>query len=63
MPKSRMHASETPPAMYQGTPGRLGWTRAALVGNVVEIVSVAVAAVVSVMLTGLVEPKLNVGGY
>lgn len=29
----------------------------------VEIVSVAVPAVVPAMLTGLVEPKLKVGGY
>lgn len=34
---------------------------AAVVGAVVETVSVAVAAVVPVMLTGLVVPKLRVG--
>ena len=42
---------------------RLGRTRAALVAAVVVIVSVAVPAEVPVMLTGLVEPKLKVGGY
>ena len=41
----------------------LGRTRAALVAAVVVIVSVAVPAEVPVMLTGLVEPKLKVGGY
>jgi len=41
----------------------LGWTSAALVAAVVVIVSVAVPAEVPVMLTGLVEPKLKVGGY
>ena len=41
----------------------MGRTRAALVAAVVVIVSVAVPAVVPVMLTGLVEPKLKVGGY
>ena len=42
---------------------RLGRTRAALVAAVVVIVSVAVPAEVPVMLTGLVEPKLKLGGY
>ena len=42
---------------------RLGRTRAALVAAVVVIVSVAVPAEVPVMLTGLVGPKLKVGGY
>jgi len=41
----------------------LGRTRAALVAAVVVIVSVAVPAEVPIMLTGLVEPKLKVGGY
>jgi hypothetical protein len=41
----------------------LGWVRAALFGAVVEIVSVAVPAVVPLILTGLLEPKLRVGGY
>jgi hypothetical protein len=41
----------------------LGYSSAALVGAVVEMVSVAVAAVVPEMLTGVVEPKLKVGGY
>ena len=41
----------------------MGWTRAALVAAVVEMVSVAVPAVVPVMPTGVVEPKLSVGRY
>ena len=49
--------------MYHGTAGRLGYARVALVAAVVEMVSVAVPAVVPLMLTGLVEPKLNVGRY
>ena len=63
IPKSRMQARATPPVVYQGTPLRLGRTRAALVAAVVVKVSVAVPAEVPVMLTGLVEPKLKVGGY
>jgi hypothetical protein len=41
----------------------LGRTREALVGAVVETVRVAVPTLVLVMLTGLVELKLKVGGY
>ena len=41
----------------------MGWVRAALVALVVEMVSVAGPAAVPLMLTGLVEPKLRVGGY
>jgi hypothetical protein len=63
IPKSRMQARVAPPAAYQGTPGCLGYANAALVAAVVLIVRVAVPAVVPVMLTGLVEPKLKVGGY
>jgi hypothetical protein len=63
MPNSRRHARVAPPAAYQGTPWRLGYTSAAVVGAVVETVRVAVPALVPVMLTGLVEPKLKVGGY
>ena len=63
MPKRRIPAKAAPPAAYQGTPLCLGRTRAALVAAVVVIVSVAVPAEVPVMLTGLVEPKLKVGGY
>ena len=63
MPKSKIQARAAPPAAYQGTPLCLGRTRAALVAAVVVIVSVAVPAEVPIMLTGLVEPKLKVGGY
>ena len=38
-------------------------TRTELVGAVVRMVRVAVSAEAPVMLTGLVEPKLKVGGY
>ena len=41
----------------------MGYTRVALVAAVVETVRVAVPAVVPVMLTGVVDPKLKVGGY
>jgi len=51
------------PDANQGFPGRFGWTSVALVAAVVEMVSVAVPATVPVMLTGVVEPKLRVGGY
>jgi len=63
MPKSTMQANAILPAAYHGAPGRFGWTRTALVGAVVDIVSVAVPAVVPEMLTGVVDPKLTVGGY
>jgi hypothetical protein len=41
----------------------LGYARTALVAAVVETVSVAVPAVAPVMLAGLLDPKLKVGGY
>ena len=41
----------------------MGWTTAALVAAVVAMERVAVPAVVPEMLTGVVEPKLKVGGY
>jgi hypothetical protein len=63
MPNSNRQANATPPAADHGTPGRLGKARAELVGAVVEMVRVAVPAVAPSMLTGLVEPKLKVGGY
>jgi hypothetical protein len=50
-------------AMYQRTAGCLGFTRDALVGAVVVMVTVAVAAEVPEMLTGFVDPKLKVGPY
>jgi hypothetical protein len=63
MPKSTRHANATPLAAYQGTPGRLGKARAALVAAVVEMVRVPVPAAAPVMFSGLVAPKLKVGGY
>lgn len=63
MPKNSRAARTALPAEYQGGLRDFGYARAALVGAVVETVRVAVPAVVPVMLTGLVDPKLNVGGY
>jgi hypothetical protein len=63
MPRRRTNARVAPPVAYHGTPGRLGYVRAALLAAVVAMVRVAVPAAVVVMLTGLVEPKLKVGGY
>jgi hypothetical protein len=60
MPKRRRQASAAPP-WYQRMPGSAGRVRLEVVGAVVVIVSVAVPAVVPVMETGLVEPKLRVG--
>lgn len=61
MPKNRMQASTVAPGASHGTPGRFGKASALVVGGVVEMVRVAVRAEEPVMLTELVEPKLNVG--
>lgn len=63
MPKSKRQARVAPPVTYQGSPGRLGKTSELLLAAVVVIVRVAVPAVVPVMVTGVVGPKLKVGGY
>jgi hypothetical protein len=63
MPNNNRQANATPLAAAHGLPGRLGKARVELVGAVVEMVSVAVPAVAPLMFTGLVEPKLKVGGY
>ena len=60
MPKSSRHARAATPAAYQGTPGSSGWTSTELVGAVVEIVRVDVAAEAPVILT-LVGLKLGIG--
>jgi hypothetical protein len=64
MPNSRMHASAAPPPAYQGIPrpGSFVATQDVVELAVVVIVIVAVPALVPVMLTGVVEPKLIVGG-
>lgn len=62
MQNSRMQAKAEPPVAYQGTPGRAGSFKAALVDAVVTTVRIAVPALFPEMLTGLVEPKLNAGG-
>src|SRR5450631_1708020 len=63
IPRSIRQARVAPPVAYHGAPGRLGSPRVALDAAVVLTESVAVPVVVSVILTGLVEPKLNVGRY
>lgn len=63
MPKRRRQARAAPPA-YQGERG-LTWfieVQDGVVEAVVAIVKVAVPALLLVMLMGLVDPKLNVGG-
>jgi hypothetical protein len=62
MPKSNRHASSAPAKICQFPPGRGGRASALDVAAVLDTVSVAVPAVVLVMLTGVVVPKLNVGG-
>ena len=58
IPTSRTNAKvAAPPALYRLAPGLTGYARAALVAAVVEMVRVAVPAVVPVILTGLVDPK------
>jgi hypothetical protein len=61
MPMSRTKAMVVPPVVYQRITGRAGYASAPLVAAVVEMVSVAVPALALAMVTGLVEPKLNVG--
>jgi hypothetical protein len=63
IPKSKIQTTVAAPDANQGFPGRFGWTSVALVAAVVEMVRVAVPAAVPVMFTGVVEPKLSVGGY
>jgi len=68
IPKSRIQANVALPVAYQGAPGcavpgRSGYTNIAEEAAVVEMVSVAVPALALVMLTGVVELKLRVGGY
>src|ERR1035441_1732788 len=62
MPTNNRQASVVQTVANQGTPGRLGRARTADDGAVVETARVADPAVVPVMFTGLVEPKLKVGG-
>jgi hypothetical protein len=60
---NRMQARAAPPSVYQGNPRCIGLTSDALVAGVVYMVRVAVPELDPVMLTGVVEPKLKVGGY
>lgn len=59
MPKRRTQASVAPPVVYERTWSISGWIRVAWVAAVVDMVRVAVPAVVPVMFTGLVGPKLS----
>jgi hypothetical protein len=52
-----------PPAAYQPTGRRKGYASVPVVAAVVEMVRVAVPADAPVILTGVVEPKLNVGRF
>ncbi len=64
MPKSRMQANAAPPVVYHGVLGRIGSDDVAMMlAGVVVIVSVAVAMPLAEMDSGLVEPKLTVGGF
>jgi hypothetical protein len=63
MPKSKRHAMTVPPAENHGMLGRAGRANARFVAGVVEMVRVAIPALLPVMLAGLVEPKLRVGRY
>jgi hypothetical protein len=58
-----MQASAMPPTTDQRVSGRAGIMAAPEVAAVVLIVRVAMPAVDPVILTGLVEPKLNVGRF
>jgi hypothetical protein len=60
MPTSRIRARPVPPTVYHPTLGRAGYARLSL-DAVVVIVRVAVPAEAPLILTGLVEPKLNMG--
>jgi hypothetical protein len=61
MPMNNKQARVAPPAAYQGAPLDLGRAKAAVVAAVVVTVKVPVPAEASVMLTGVVAPKLKVG--
>ena len=60
--RTSTQARVAPATLYPARLGCLGTTSALDIGAVVENVSVAVSAVAPVILTGVVELKLNVGG-
>jgi hypothetical protein len=62
MPKSRQQTRTVPPAANQRIPWRWGSASELVVGAVLVMVRVAVPAVALVISTGLVVPKLSVGG-
>jgi len=62
MPKSIKQARIAPPPVYQGISRCVCWAWLQPPAAVVVMVRVAVPAVAPVMSTGLVEPKLRVGG-
>lgn len=61
--KNSRQASADPSVAYQRPDGRAGYSTAPEVAAVVVMVSVAVAALAPEMLTGLLDPKLKLGGY
>ena len=62
LPESSRKPRAAPPAGSQGIPWRFGSAIAVPVPAVVEMVRIADLADVPVILNGLVEPKLKVGG-
>lgn len=63
MPMSRMQAKAAPPPAYHGTLWRVEEVAEQPMACVVVMVRLAVPAVAPAMLTGVVEPKLKVGGF
>ncbi len=63
IPKSSTKARAALPAAYRRIPFGWGRARALFVGAVVVTVSVAVTADAPLIITGVVDPKLSVGGY
>jgi hypothetical protein len=62
MANNTRHPRDTPAALTQKVRPRVGSVKALFVAAVVEIVSVAAPAFALGILTGLVDPKLKVGG-
>jgi hypothetical protein len=61
IPNTRAKARPAPPTLYHLALGCSGYARAPLVAAVVVMVRLAIPAEPPVILTGLVEPKLNMG--
>jgi hypothetical protein len=63
MPKSSRSARDAPPTLHHLRSLPSGCKYALLLAAVVVTVSVAVTLLFPVIVTGLVDPKLNVGGF